>query len=439
MDNKIEDFFQESEGVRTDNNNLTITGSGESFDFGSDFVPLPTITERDRSDSPVFGNDFDIPDFDIREPKFDNLEIENPVFQSTFAEDEPLQDIRADLDVKDFFQESEGAGIDDDNLTIVGSGEGFDFGSNFVPPPVIERERDRSPLSDNDDFDIPDSDEPDFEFTPSENPFSSLFGEDAPFPNLRTAIDGNGLIFDSEYYVEQNPELDISPADALSHFEDNVHSNNGGKADTEYRFLLKEDGTLPPYLSAVELEYGLPNQLLPEERLVLYFDREYYLEQNPDLNTKNRNAFDITTTSHFSEHGILENREHRYALIGNLLLFENAAEDSEDSLSGAGANITGIDNLLLFENAAEDSEDSLSGAGANITGGEQNFDLSTVTESESEPVLDPDIKAARIDFFQDYITSGIEGSIADADLGLGTTSYISSDEIALEPSNDSFI
>ena len=316
-----------------------------------------------------------------------------------------------DNKIEDFFQESEGGGIDDDNLTILGSGEGFDFGSDFVPPPpVIDRDFDRSPLLDN-DFDEPDFDIPDLELVPLENPFPSLLDEDAPFPaNLQTAINENGLIFDREYYVEQNPELDILPADALSHFEDNVHSNDNLKADTEYRFLLKENGTLRPNLAAITLEYGLPIQSLPKERLVLFFDTEYYLEQHPDVEATGLtgiNVFGATYTSHFSEYGISEDREYSYALMENLLLLENAAEDS---LSGAGENVVG----------------------------EQDFTSSSVSVSESEPIL-PQVKAARMDFLQDYITSGIEGSMTDADLGLGTTSYISSDEIAVEPSNDSFI
>ena len=267
-----------------------------------------------------------------------------------------------DNKIEDFFQESEGAGIDDDNLTIFGSGEGFNFGSDFDIPDFD------IPDFDEPDFDIPDFDIPDFnrlDFEPvsleNRNPLiSSLFelDEDAPFPNPRIVI--------SEYSVVQNPELDISPG--------------WGRQSEELRGVV--------------------------------FDSEYYLEQNPDIKaTAQTNATVSHAFDHFSEYGISEDREHRYVFPWDFF----PPEDTESS------------------------EDSLSGASANVAGEEQDFDSSTVSESESEPVLDPEVKTARINFFQDYLTSGIEGSIADADLGLGTTSYINSDEVSLEPSDDSLL
>ena len=319
-------------------------------------------------------------------------------------------------DIEDFFQGSSGAGIDNDNFTNPGSGEGFDSGSDFVPPPPAptpSRDRDRN-TSQNDD----DDDEPDFEAPILPNPFQLSDAEREEQEQRQEAarqlrefqeniLDEDSLFFDSKYYVEQNPELDISPADALSHFEDDSLG-----IDVEYRFLLKEDYTPAPNVLAANY-YSGSFFFGGNGNAILFFDPKYYLEQNPEVKaTAEVNATVSHAFNHFSEHGISEGREHRYVLPGDFFQLEDAAEDSEDSLSGASANVAGE---------------------------EQDFDSTMVSESESEPVLDPEVKTARMDFFQDYLTSGIEGSIADADLGLGTTSYISSDEIAVEPSNDSFI
>ena len=324
-------------------------------------------------------------------------------------------------DIEDFFQGSSGAGIDNDNFTNPGSGEGFDSGSDFVPPPPAptpSRDRDRN-TSQNDD----DDDEPDFEAPIPSIPFQLSDAdreEQDPIAEIRRSLEEseenslpeNSIVFNSEYYLEQYPDLQRLQTDALTHFE-----TYGLREDREYRFALK---STPSGDNIFRVNYRYKGI-----DLFLHFDEEYYLQQNPEL------AADTNTRSHFRQEGLSQNREHRYIFVWDRLRQVDNELIQED--------IDFWDRFIKENAPLSDSEDSLSGAGENVVGGEQDFDSTMVSESESEPVLDPEVKTARMDFFQDYLTSGIEGSIADTDLGLGTTSYINSDEVSLEPSDDSLL
>ena len=307
---------------------------------------------------------------------------------------------------QDYFRESEGGGIDDDNFTNPGSGEGFDSGRDFPSQPVTES----SPSRDRNTYEPPENndDESDSEPPDIPNPFqeseADRIAREQASENARkfselqeNALDEDSLIFDSEYYLEQNRDIQILGSDAQSHFEE-----NGIAEDREYRFLLKEDYTPAPNIFAANYHRWSMNN-------ILLFDAKYYLEQNPDVA-----AAGVDASDHFSLYGISEDREHRYVLVWDLLIF------NEDELE-------------------ENSADSLSGASESVVGGEPDFSLSTVTESQFDRdyylVENPDVATAGVDPYEHYISFGqAEGRIPYVDFDPTVAQTDLTETLVAEPS-----
>ena len=343
---------------------------------------------------------------------------------------------------KNYFRESEAAGIDNDNFTNPGSGEGFDSGRDFVPPPLTESspssDRDTYQPSENNEDNESDFEPPDF----SDIQADIQAGQDAgraalaEFEAVRlkefqeNILGEESLIFDSEYYYQQNPDVAASEVDASVHFD-----SHGRIEDREYRFLLKDDYTPAPnilaanynssnfaanyYSSYDDLSLYNPDNLLFSYRLsnVLHFDRNYYLEQNPDV------AVDgVDAGFHFISYGILENREHRYVLYSDLLIWDST-----------------IGSVYSQENL----EDSLLNSSGNPTGEEQDFGSSTVTENEFDSQYylaeNPDVAAAGVDPYEHYVSFGqAEGRIPYADFDPTVDRADLTETVFLE-SNNNFI
>ena len=313
---------------------------------------------------------------------------------------------------QEYFRKSEGAGIDDDNFTNPGSGEGFDSGRDFAPSPITETESSRN--SDRNTYEPPEndeSDEPDFEtpdFSEQQAEWdafrATLDTRNAEIAQIRefheSILDEDNLVFDSEYYLEQNPDLQIHSEFAQSHFEEGGTFRDSGMSEgREYRFLLKDNYTPAPNILAANYSYPGSINYSSGYDDILHFDREYYLDQNPDVA-----ADGVGAGAHFIAYGQSEDREHRYVLSFDLLIWDRLRNEYE-----------------------ENSADSLSGASESVVGGEQDFGSGTVAESEFDRQYylaeNPDVAAAGVDPYEHYVAFGqAEGRIPYAELELGIAS-----------------
>ena len=277
-----------------------------------------------------------------------------------------------DNNIEEYFQKSKGEGIDDDNFANPGSGTGFYQGDDFAASiPEFEEpdftepyEPELPDIYEPIEYEKPEIDFSEYEIdpidlTPPEG-FTGEFGlggfnnpnstNNSNFQLANVGLPGyvnylsqpDYLVFDTEYYLEQNSEIpSFYASDPFRHFV-----SFGAAQGKEYRYTIEIDYTPPEQEiisnnEGIAQNYALSGYLGNLESFVtsngdfLAFDTDYYLWHNPDLTVAG-----VDPLLHFSEFGLNENREHRYIFVDNLLTYNSTSDvdRTQDSLSTNGGN-----------------------------------------------------------------------------------------------------
>ena len=302
---------------------------------------------------------------------------------------------------EEFFNQSQGGGIDDDNFTNPGSGAGFDSGKDFTPPPTTERSQSQSR-----DRDIAENNrEEESDFEPPD--FSELQQEMAEFQAK----------LEADRIAREEAERKVAEFDAtLLDREDLVPDTDTGFSsgylqEQESSFVLKEPSFVlrePSFLisgnrlAAVDTSIDTSLGYSPNYQKYIFFDIYYYLQQNPDVAAAN-----INPLKHFTDHGESEGREYRYVYPSGLLTEEDIAPQTEDSLLNTSSSDT------------------------------------TKSEFDRDYYLtqNPDVAASGIDPYEHYIDYGqAEGRIPYADFeSLSMQNNELDTSVLNDSANDSFI
>lgn len=347
---------------------------------------------------------------------------------------------------EEYFRKSKGAGIDDDDFTDLGSGTGFYEGTDFaasVPEfelPEFEDLYKNEPIDlEEPEIDIPEFDVSEIDLTPPQQLISEFGLENQnglglgglENPNLtnnsnlsqftyNNLIQPDYLVFDTEYYLEKNPDLS-NFSDPFQHF-----LYWGAAVGREYRYKIEVDYTPPEQettensegiaqkydisRSLINLRWGLANIefFVTDDGDFLAFDTGYYLSQNPDLWVAGVDPYE-----HFSQFGLQEDREHRYVFVDDLLSYN----------STLNANSTG-DSLLN---------------GENTTGFNPDFNPYRTFDTNYYLSQNPDVAAAGIDPYEHYVSFGqIEGRSPNVYHDLFPPSTFNTDTNIFDSSNSSF-
>ena len=349
---------------------------------------------------------------------------------------------------EEYFRKSKGAGIDDDDFTDLGSGTGFYEGTDFaasVPEfekPKFEELYKNEPIEyEEPEFDVPEFDVSEIDLTPPQQLISELGLENQnglglgglENPNLtnnsnlsqftyNNLIQPDYLVFDTEYYLEKNPDLS-NFSDPFQHF-----LYWGAAVGREYRYKIEVDYTTPEQettensegiaqkydisRSLINLRWGLANIefFVTDDGDFLAFDTDYYLSQNPDVAVAG-----IDPYLHFSEFGLGEDREHRYGFVDSLWTYYSTSD-------------------------VDPTQDSLLTNGENTTGFNPDFNPYRTFDSQYYLRENPDVAAAGVDPYEHYVAFGqIEGRSPNIYHDLFPPSTFSTEDTNIfDSSNNSF-